>query len=368
MRILFADLEQEWRGGQSQALLTLRGLRSAGHDVILLAPATSVLTGRAHSESLPVLEVSPRASRFSAARVIRKSLAGTRHTGPGFDLIHLNEPHALTAAWLARAHRRLPLLLSRRIGFPLQKNWISRARYGAVTRFLPNSKAVAQSLVDCGIDAKRISIVNEGVEVPPLITPQQRSEARLHLKIAPDKFLFGCVSVFVKEKGQRHLITAMRLLREKYPQARLLLAGDGPCRAELESQVAQLGQKDAVLFPGFVKNVELIYAALDAFAFPSEFEGLGTALQTAMAFAIPCISTARGALGEVVEDNKTALVVEPDGAEFASAMAQIMQDATLREKLGEAARREVQQRFSAQLMVENTLRVYEDVLRKWDSP
>jgi len=227
---------------------------------------------------------------------------------------------------------------------------------------------VAQSLVDCGIDAKRISVVNEGVEVPPLATPQQRSEARLHWKIDADEFLFGCVSVFVKEKGQRHAIAAMQLLREKYPQARLLLAGDGPCRAELEAQAAQLGRKDAVLFPGFVKNVDMIYAALDGFVFPSEFEGLGTALQTAMAFAIPCISTARGALGEVVEDNKTALVVEPDGSEFASAMAQIIEDARLRKKLGEAARREVQQRFSAQLMVESTLRVYEDVLQKWDSP
>ena len=368
MRILFADLEQEWRGGQSQALLTLRGLRNAGHDVILLAPTNSALAVRALSESLPVMEVSAFASRFSAASAIRKLLAGTRRIGNAFDLVHLNEPHALTAAWLARAYQRLPLLLSRRIGFPLRKNWISRARYGAVTRFLPNSEAVAQSLVDCGIDAERISVVNEGVELPPLATPQQRSEARLHWKINADEFLFGCVSVFVKEKGQRHAIAAMQLLREKYPQARLLLAGDGPCRAELEAQAAQLGLKDAVLFPGFVKNVDMIYAALDGFVFPSEFEGLGTALQTAMAFAIPCISTARGALGEVVEDNKTALVVEPDGSEFARAMAQIIEDATLRTKLGETARREVQQRFSAQLMVESTLRVYEDVLQKWDSP
>jgi glycosyltransferase involved in cell wall biosynthesis len=233
---------------------------------------------------------------------------------------------------------------------------------------LPNSKAVAQSLKDSGIDAKRISVVHEGVALPPLITQQQRHEARRYWKIAPHEFLFGCVSVFVKEKGQRHVVSAMPLLREKYPHARLLLAGDGPCRAELESQAVKLGQQQAVLFPGFVKNVDVIYAALDGFVFPSEFEGLGTALQTAMAYAIPCISTVRGALGEVVEANKTALVVEPDGAEFASAMAQIMHDAATGKILGEAARREVEQRFSAERMVENTLVVYEDVLQKWSSP
>jgi L-malate glycosyltransferase len=368
MKILFADLEQEWRGGQSQALLTLRGLHAAGHDVTLLAPKNSALELRAIAESLRVVEVATPALRISAANSIRALLAGARRAGSAFDLLHLNEPHALTAAWLARAQQRLPLLLSRRIGFPLQKTWISQARYRAVTRFLPNSQAVARSLVDSGIDAARISVVNEGVEIPALTNPLQRSEARRYWKIAEDEFLFGCVSVFVKEKGQRHLITALQVLREKYPRARLILAGDGPCRAEMEAQAAQLGQKEAVLFPGFVKNVDVIYAALDGFVFPSEFEGLGTALQTAMAFAIPCISTARGALGEVVEHNRTALVVEPDGQEFAAAMAQLMQNDALQKELGEAARREVQQRFSAHLMVENTLRVYEDVLQKWSGP
>jgi glycosyltransferase involved in cell wall biosynthesis len=145
---------------------------------------------------------------------------------------------------------------------------------------------------------------------------------------------------------------------------RLLLAGDGACRAELEALAKQLGQSDAVLFPGFVKNVAQVYAALDAFAFPSEFEGLGTALQAAMAAGLPCISTSRGALGEVVGDGRTVLVAEPDGKAFAAAMLRLMQDAELRKTLGIAGRREVQQRFSADLMVENTIRVYQDVLKE----
>src|SRR6267143_4236482 len=100
----------------------------------------------------------------------------------------------------------------------------------------------------------------------------------------------------------------------------------------------------------------------DAFAFPSEFEGLGTALQAAMAAGLPCISTTRGALGEVVDGKRTALVVEPSGKEFAVAMLRLIDDGALRKQLGEAGRREVEQRFSAGRMVENTIRVYEEVL------
>jgi glycosyltransferase involved in cell wall biosynthesis len=359
MRVLYVDLEREWRGGQSQALLTLRGLRERGHPVELLAARDSPLANRAAKAGITVHPVARIGLRGWAARAIRGLTAGKR-----FELVHANEPHALTAAWLAGAHRQLPLLLSRRIGFPLQKNSVSRARYRAVERFLANSRNVAQSLIDSGIAAKRISIVNEGVEILPLPTPEQRSSARKHWGVRENEFLFGCVSVFVPEKGQRHLVEALPLVRALHPEARLLLAGDGPSRAELETLAKRLGQTEAVLFPGFVDNVEQVYAALDAFVFPSEFEGLGTALQVAMAAGRACISTKRGALAEVVENERTALVVEPNAREFATAMLRLIAEETLRKKLGEAGRSEIERRFSAAAMVENTIRVYEGALRK----
>jgi len=359
MRVLYVDLEREWRGGQSMALLTLGGLRQRGHEVELLTARDSPLANRASENGITVHQVPRIGLRGWAARAIRSLIAGKQ-----FQLVHLNEPHALTAAWLAGAHRQLPLLLSRRVWFPLQKNTISQARYRAVERFVAISGNVAQVLMDSGIAEERISIVNDGVEIFPLRTPEQRSNARKHWGVSEDQFLFGCVSVFVPEKGQRHLIEALPLVRALHPEARLLLAGDGKCRAELETLTKHLGQTEAVLFPGFVNNVEQIYAALDAFVFPSEFEGVGTALQAAMAAGLACISTKRGSLAEVVESEQTAVVAEPDGKEFAVAMLRLLDDTTLRNNLSEAGRREVERRLSATAMVENTIRVYEDVLKK----
>lgn len=358
MRVLYVDLEREWRGGQSQALLTLRGLRDRGHEVELLAAKDSPLAMRAAEAGIVVHQVARFGLRAWAAGAMRGLL---KHGH--FELAHLNEPHALTAAWLAGAPEKLPLLLSRRIGFPLRKSWVSRARYRAVYRFVANSKNVALSLIDSGIAKDRISIVNEGVEILPLPSADQRRRARKRWGVRDHEFLFGCASVFVPEKGQRHLIAALPAVRILHPEVRLLLAGDGACRHELQTLAKQLGQSEAVLFPGFVNNVEEVYAALDAFAFPSEFEGLGTALQAAMAAGLPCISTKRGALAEVVEQERTALVVEPDGKEFSAAMLRLLADENLRKKLGAAGRREVEGRFSADFMVENTVRVYEDVLK-----
>ena len=359
MRVLYVDLEREWRGGQSQALLTLLGLRKRELQVELVAACDSPLAVRSREAGITVHDVPRFGLRARAAARIRKLLSCT-----SFHLAHLNEPHALTAAWLAGAHKKLPLLLSRRIGFPLRKGWVTRARYAAVARFVANSKNVAQSLMDCGIASERISIVNEGVEIPPLPTTKQRSTARTHWGVKDDEFLFGCVSVFVPEKGQRHLIEALATVRKSRPGARLLLAGDGQCRGEVEELAKRLEQSEAVIFPGFVNDVGEVYDALDAFVFPSEFEGLGTALQTAMAAGLPCISTSRGALAEVVDHERTTLVVEPNGKEFAAAMLRLMTDADLRKKLSEAGRGEVQKRFSAERMVAGTIQVYEDVLKK----
>lgn len=359
MKVLYVDLEREWRGGQSQALLTLLGLREREIHVELVAACDSPLAARSQKARIEVHEVPRLGLRVQAAAKIRNLLAHQ-----SFDLAHLNEPHALTAAWLAGAHKKLPLLLSRRIGFPLRRGWVTRARYAAVERFVANSRNVAQSLIDCGIAPERISIVNEGVEIPMLPSTEQRSAARSHWGVKEEEFLFGCVSVFVPEKGQRHLIEALATVRKSHPEARLLLAGDGQCRGELEALAKQLGQSEAVLFPGFVNDVSRVYDALDAFAFPSEFEGLGTALQTAMAAGLPSISTNRGALAEVVDNERTTLVAEPNGKEFAADMLRLMTDAELRKKLSEAGRREVQQRFSAKQMVDGTIQAYEDVNKK----
>src|SRR5712692_1064690 len=317
------------------------------------------LAMRTAEAGIPVHQVARLGLRAWAARAMRSLMEKGR-----FELVHLNEPHALTAAWLAGVQKKLPLLLSRRIGFPLRRSWVSRSRYEAVKRFVANSQNVAQSLIDSGIARERISIVNEGVEVPDLPSPDQRHTARKLWGVKDHEFLFGCAGVFVPEKGQRHLIEALPAVRMLHPEVRLLLAGDGKRRVELERLSRQLGQSEAVLFSGFVRNVAQVYAALDAFAFPSEFEGLGTALQAAMAAGLPCVSTRRGALVEVVDDQRTALVFEPNAKEFAAAMLRLVTDECLRKRLGATGRREVEARFSAGRMVEGTIQVYEDVLKK----
>ena len=94
-----------------------------------------------------------------------------------FDLVHVNESHALTAAWLAGAHRQLPLLVSRRVGFPIGANYFSRARFAAAKRIVANSQWVAEQASASGIPREKISVIYEGVEIPERVSVGDRSKA-----------------------------------------------------------------------------------------------------------------------------------------------------------------------------------------------
>src|SRR5207245_9454804 len=110
MRILYVDVEREWRGGQSQALLTVRGLRALGHDAQLVSVRESPLARRTTAAGIPVHEVRKDARRASATTLLRKLLL-QQH----YDLFHDTEPHALTARQLAGARDRTRHALYRRV-------------------------------------------------------------------------------------------------------------------------------------------------------------------------------------------------------------------------------------------------------------
>jgi L-malate glycosyltransferase len=355
---LIVDLETEWRGGQNQALLLLKGLYERGHAAELVAARGSSLAHRAKRLGIYVHTVSRGAFRLSAARAIRAQLADGR-----IELVHANEAHAVTAAWLALIGKPLPFVVSRRVGYPIGNSRIARARYNRADRILANSQWVADQASGSGAPLQKIRVVFEGAEVPPPLTRPLRAAARKRWNIPEGVPLLGCVGVFTPDKGQEWLIRALAEVRKDFPQARLILAGDGRCRHDLEKLTAKLGLQGTVIFPGFVKDVESVYAALDVFLLPSFFEAFNNSLLAAMSYEIPSIAFARGALTEIVQHGESGLIVSgPDVMEIASAAKKLLQDPGLARKLGQAGRVRVAENFTAETMVEKTLAIYEELL------
>jgi glycosyltransferase involved in cell wall biosynthesis len=360
VKVLLVDLETAWRGGQNQSLLILKGLRARGHEAELVAAKGSALGERARESGVRVHLVSRGLFRLPAARKIRGLVRGS-----GFDLVHANEAHAVTAVWLAGAHKRVPFLISRRVGYPIGKSRASRARYEAAVLIIANSNWVMEQAAASGGQREKLTVVYEGAEIPPLFTDAQRRISRSRWGISGDDPLLGCVGVLLPDKGQEWLIRALAEIRKEFPGAKLLLAGDGPCRAKLKALAQELRIAEAVQFPGFVKDVESVYAALDVFLLPSFFEALNNSLLAAMAYEIPSIAFNKGALREIIEHEKSGLLVSgPEVAEICHAVTRILKDQDFALGLGKEGRRRVEQNFSAEHMVDGIIRVYGKVMER----
>ncbi|MBZ5514965.1 MAG: glycosyltransferase family 4 protein [Acidobacteriia bacterium] len=357
MNTLHVDLGKQWRGGQSQALLLIQGLLARGHSAELLTRRESPLAQRAHRLGIKVHSVPGPAARLRAALRLRKLLAEGK-----FDILHLHDAHAVTPAWLARAERFTSVVASRRVAYPLQTELFALARYQTAHRILAVSEFVAKSVVASGMPRERVQVVYDGVELKPLPAPEIRRSARDRWGITDDEMLLGCVGYLLPEKGQEFLIRALPAVRARFPRCRLLLAGIGPQRGRFERLVREMGIESAVIFTGFVEDVAQVYSALDVFVFPSLAEPLGSSLLAAMAFALPIVAVARGAVPEVIEDGATGLLVpDPDPQQIAAAILRLLVDTKWAARLGVAARAAVQDRFSADHMVEQTLQVYQQV-------
>ena len=322
---------RQWRGGQSQALLLIRGLLAMGYSAELVARAGS-----------------PLAKRALAAGVRVHPLWHLLHTEP-YALVHCHDANGLTAAWVAGAARQSRLVASRRVAYPLARNPLAKARYRAA-RIVAVSNFVRASVIACGVPAEQVDVVYDGVELPEL-APPRRPSRRL-----------GCVGYLLPEKGQELLIRALPLVLARYPDASLLLAGDGPCRAALERLAGALGVAQAVEFAGYVEDVAAAYRSLDVFLFPSLAEPLGSVLLTAMAYGLPVVARASGAVPEVIEDGRNGLLAGEEPGAFAGAILCLLDDAELAARLGAGARLAVEQRFSADAMIQGTLQVYHRVL------
>jgi glycosyltransferase involved in cell wall biosynthesis len=358
LKILFVDLEMEWRGGQNQALLLLRAINARGDTAELVTVKGSALGKRAQARRVKVHSV-PRYGTRAAAALKIFNLTRNR----AFDLVHANEAHAVTAAWLAGSHRQAAFIISRRVGYPLGKSRLAMDRYLAATRIVAISQWVVERLVESGAPKEKISVVYEGVELPTLPTDEMRGRARRRWKIPKEATLLGSVGVLSPDKGHELLIRALAQLRAEFPECRLLLAGDGPSRPQLEALAKELGVAEMVIFAGFVTDIDFVYQALDVFLFPSSFEGLGTSLLAAMSYEIPSVSFQCCAFGEIIENEKSGLLVEPGNVgEIAQAVSRLLRDEEFARSLGQAGRARIADKFSSTRMVEEMSEVYREVL------
>lgn len=358
MRPLIVDLGRDYRGGQHQAFLLAQGLRERGHAADLMVIRGSRLALRAKDAGLIVHEVGPNFRRLSATSHIRGLMRNWR-----VDLIHANEPHALTAAWMAGAHKIVPLIASRRVALPIARGSISLARYRAASRIIAVSHYVEKLVLAAGIRAERVAVVSDGVTIPPDSSTRQKEDARSQFGIPVDALCVGNAAALDARKGHALLLRAFAAMRAQFPGSVLLIWGEGPEQASLQHLAQELRISNAVKFSGAEVSFDSALAAMDVFAFPSHMEALGSALLAAMARGLPVVAVARDGMTEVIENGKNGLLVTSlEPGTLSAALCRLLSHPEESRALGEAARATIVARFSAKKMIDETLELYDALL------
>lgn len=184
---------------------------------------------------------------------------------------------------------------------------------------------------------------------------RHRRDAILAPYYALHDFVVVVPARLAPEKGHRFLLQALHILRGRNLLPRVLLLGDGPQRAAIESEVAYRGLQKQVTLLHAVPHAHLmaLVQAADALALPSTHEGLPLVVGEAMALRCPVLVTDVGGLRDLVENGVSGLMVPPgDPLALADGLACLMQDSGLRRRLGAAGRQVVSARFSVERVAE----------------
>jgi glycosyltransferase involved in cell wall biosynthesis len=240
----------------------------------------------------------------------------------------------------------------------------------AADRVIAVSGHVAQQAVELGVKGERVEVIRSGVDVDRF-RPRDRASARRNLRLDENLPMVLFVGNLEPRKQVDVLLRAMVCVRQRIPDARLLIVGSGES-AGIHDQTSillglshQLGLTDSVRFVGRVDDTALVdyYAAADVFALPSSSEAQGIVALEAMACGLPVVGAAVGGLLGTILDGETGfLVPSGDVASLAERLVDVLGDRCRGDAMGAAARRAVERDFSWRRAVEATLEVYREVV------
>ncbi|MBY6307828.1 glycosyltransferase family 1 protein (plasmid) [Streptomyces clavuligerus] len=331
-------------------------LRARGHVPLVVAPAPGATGGEG---------ASPQGERpygYEVVRVPSVPLPGypeVRVALPGRrvadaiarhrpHVVHLAGPLALGAAGGAAAGRagvpvvavfqtdlaayaRTYLPVARAAGARLAWWWLRRV-HTAAARTLAPSRASLDALRDQGVP--RLHLWPRGVDCVRF-HPRHRDEA-LRRRLGPGQVLVGYVGRLAVEKRVEHLAQVARI-----PGVRLVVVGDGPCRARLEAALPHavfLGRRTG-------HDLARLYASFDVFAHAGPYETFGQTLQEAMASGLPVVAPAAGGPLDLVRPERTGFLVPPhDEGGLRQAVERLADSGALRTAFGRAGRADVVER------------------------
>jgi len=379
LKILHVITESNLGGAQRNTLLTIRGLVQRGFDVHLVCgpygpgDATALIREAALCGATvrPMPSLVRPIKPLTDLRALRELYSLMRRER--YDVVHTHSTKAgmlgRVAAWLAR----VPVIIHTFHGVPFdtrRPSWKTKMCFATerfFCRFCHSLVSVGETLrrelVENRVAAPdRIVTVHSGVDFSLLNPSQDPSPVRRELGLPEHAPVIGFVGRLAEQKAPEVLLEAFAIVAAKLPEARLVYVGEGPLHDAVCEQAQRLGLAARVHLLGERGDVPWLLAAMDVFALPSRWEGVGRALTEAMYMKRPVLSTGVNGVPELVQDGVTGVIVKGDDPQdLARKLLIVLQDSAAARSLGQAAHERVKELMSAETMVEKTVALYRNL-------
>jgi glycosyltransferase involved in cell wall biosynthesis len=337
---------REWRGGQRQVWLLARELERLGIKQVVVTGAGSELAHRLGASGVRVRPATWRAGLDP--RVLGPLLAEVRR-GPA--VLHAHDAHALTLAGLCARLTRTPLVVTRRVTFPLRHPFFWRR----ACRVITISRAVRDALLSDGLEPARLVLIPSALD--PELKASVRPDVRRTLGIPEKEQLVVNPGALTPEKDHSTLISAAALLVRDLPGLHWVVVGDGPLRERLQQEVTQRGLQDRFHLVGDLPDPHAVINEADVLVLSSTSEGLGSSILAAMDLGVPVVATRVGGIPDLVGSGGGLLVAPGQPEEFAAAVRRVLTEPGLSQKLTTAARQDLG-KFSVSAIARQVLTVY----------
>jgi glycosyltransferase involved in cell wall biosynthesis len=239
----------------------------------------------------------------------------------------------------------------------LDRAWIARG----ADAFIAVSEEGRRQMIEIeGVAPQAVLYVRNGVPDPP---PGDATAVRAELGIPADAPVVGTLAQLRPEKALDVLVAATSILREEQPEVRVLIAGEGDRRAELEAQIAHAGLTETVLLLGYRQDVPDLLAAFDVGVCCSDFEGGPLSVMEYMGAGLATVATDVGGLPELIHPDETGVLVPPrDPQALAAGLAGLLGDEPHRRELGQNARELRRRDYSLAAWIARMERLYDELL------
>lgn len=298
-----------------------------------------------------------------------------------FDIVHAHTPRKLFAEFVALCklfnRRRLPYVVSVRLvntSLPTPMRWFSNLYLKTVEKFVfKHAEAVVVQTEankrflerNCKITPAKVRIIPNAVDTI-LFDPDRYNQDNVRRKYevgeAKTVVFAGRLTT---QKGLEHLFRAALLVKRDMPCIKFVIAGTGPQEQYLKALNRSLGIEGNVKFLGEVYHDMMpeIHSLADIFVLPSLSESFPNVMLEAMAMRKPVVATRVGVIPEILENRKTAILVQPaNPEELAKAILEVLTDKNLARELGKRARELVQKEYTWFRVINETLEVYESAM------